>query len=131
MNEDKGRDGAPRVTVSFCRKDWMVIIRSLSILPVALALLAENAVAADRHVTIINSTSTTMKMFFASNVDAKKWEEDILGDEVIHPGDSIDINVDDGTGHCEFDFRALFSDGVESVKNRVDVCKVGNFYFND
>ena len=106
-------------------------IRSLTILlPVALSLVTGSAAAADRHVTIINSTSTTMKMFFASNVDTKKWEEDILGDEVVLPGDSIDIDIDDGTGHCEYDFRALFNDGVESIKHSVNVCKVGNFYFN-
>lgn len=108
-----------------------MVIRSFLLLPAVLMLLAGSAGAADRRVTIVNSTSTTMKMFFASNVDTKKWEEDILGDEVIHPGDSIDVNIDDGTGHCKYDFRALFDDGVESIKHDVNVCKVGNFYFND
>lgn len=106
-------------------------IRILLILPVAMAFLAGTAAAEDRRVTIINSTSTTMKMFFASNVGAKKWEEDILGQDVVLPGDSIGINVDDGTGHCRYDFRAVFDDGKESVKHDVNVCEVGNFYFND
>lgn len=106
-------------------------VRSFLMLPVVLALSVGSAAAADRHVTIVNSTSTTMKMFFASNVDAKKWEEDILGDEIVLPGDSIDINVDDGTDHCRYDFRALFNDGGESVKNGVNVCRVSTFYFNE
>ncbi len=106
-------------------------MRSLLVLPVVLALATGSVMAADRRVTIVNSTSTTMKMFFASNVDAKKWEEDILGDDVVLPGDSVDVNVDDGTNHCRYDFRALFNDGGESVKNGVNVCKVSTFYFNE
>lgn len=102
------------------------------ILGAALAvLLAGEAHATDRHVRIINSTSTTMKMFFASNVDIKKWEEDILGDDVLRPGDSVNVDIDDGTDTCEYDFRALFTDGLESVKNNVNVCRIGEFTFND
>lgn len=97
----------------------------------ATAFLAGNAAAADRNVEIVNATSTTMKMFFASNVDAKKWEEDILGDDVLRPGESVNINIDDGTPHCNYDFRAVFVDGLDSVKHHVDVCKVGKFTFND
>lgn len=98
---------------------------------VAAFALAGNAMAADRSVNIINSTSMTIKMFFASNVDVKKWEEDILGDDVLRPGESIGINIDDGTGHCTFDFRALLSDGSEIVKHDINVCRIGEFYFND
>lgn len=106
--------------------------RSFFALVVAIAVsFVGNAMAADRRVTITNSTSTTMKMFFASNVDTKKWEEDILGDRVLRPGESIDVDIDDGTDHCAYDFRALFDSGSEIVKNDVNVCKIGQFYFND
>ena len=106
--------------------------RSLFPLTIVAAIsLGGDAVAADRNVRVINSTSTTMKMFFASNVDVKKWEEDILGDEILRPGESIGINIDDGTGHCVYDFRALLSDGSEIVKHDINVCRIGEFYFND
>lgn len=97
----------------------------------ALSSLVGTAAAADRNVEIVNATSTTMKMFFASNVDVKKWQEDILGDEVLRPGESVNVNIDDGSSHCDFDFRAVFVDGQDTTKHGVNVCKVGRFTFND
>lgn len=106
--------------------------RSIFMLSVVAALFSVgHAVAADRNVKIINSTSATIKMFFASNVDEKKWEEDILGADVLRPGESIGINIDDGTGHCTYDFRAMLSNGSEIVKHDINVCRIGEFYFND
>lgn len=96
-----------------------------------LSSLVATAAAADRNVEIVNATSTTIKMFFASNVDAKKWQEDILGDDVLRPGESVNVNIDDGTTHCNFDFRAIFVDGQDTTKHDVNVCKVGRFTFND
>ncbi|NLD14882.1 MAG: hypothetical protein GX665_07295 [Gammaproteobacteria bacterium] len=87
------------------------------------------AVAADRNVKIINKTNTTMIAFYASRSKTSDWEEDILGDDVLEPGESIRINIDDGTGACKFDFLGEFEDGDEVVKNGVDVCKVGEFSF--
>ena len=98
---------------------------------VAAFAFAGNASATDRNVRIINAASTTIKMFFASNVDEKKWGEDILRDDVLRPGESAGINIDDGTDHCTYDFRAMFSNGAEIVKHEVNVCRIGEFYFND
>lgn len=124
-----GRSSAGRLDAS---GGWFVADRSAFVPVVVVALaLAGNAMAADRNVNIINSTSTTIKMFFASNVDVKKWEEDILGDDVLRPDDSIQVNIDDGTGHCTYDFRALLSDGSEIVKHDINVCRIGEFYFSE
>jgi hypothetical protein len=89
------------------------------------------AAALDRHVVIVNNTSYTINEFYASSVGVNNWEEDILGKHVLKPGQSVNINVDDGTGYCKYDFKAVFDDGDEVVKNRVNVCEVGTFTFND
>ena len=84
----------------------------------------------NRHVRIHNNTSTTMEKFYASNVGASNYEEDILGSDVIASGDAWNINIDDGTGYCKYDFLAVFDDGSQAKKDNVNVCKVGDFYFD-
>ncbi|MEQ9145847.1 MAG: hypothetical protein RLO08_15980 [Parvibaculaceae bacterium] len=87
--------------------------------------------AEDRRVRIINETSTTMVEFYASNVGADTWEEDILGYDVLPAGDSVMINIDDGTGYCLFDFRAVFADGDVLTRENVDVCEISSYRYHN
>lgn len=99
----------------------------------ALALstaLASPLLAEDRRVTIINNTGFTMTNFYGSNKDSTSWEEDILGQDVLPSGSSVVINFDDGKGYCIFDFRAVFEDGEELVKQGVNVCEIPSFTYN-
>ena len=85
----------------------------------------------DRHVRIINETDHTMVQFYASNVAADTWEENILGHRSLKPGEDVNINIDDGTGHCKFDFKAVFSDGSKSERHNIDVCKITSYRYSD
>lgn len=99
---------------------------------VVVASIASGAsFAADRILTIVNKSSTPMTAFYASNVGASDWEEDILGADVLPAGKSLKINMDDGTGYCRFDLKAEFSDGSEAIQENVNVCEVGTFTFTD
>ena len=49
---------------------------------------------------------------------------------MLPTGSSVNINFDDGTGYCTFDFKAVFSDGDEVIQPNVDVCTIGTFTFN-
>ncbi|MGA0602947.1 hypothetical protein ACO2Q3_19715 [Caulobacter sp. KR2-114] len=89
------------------------------------------AASEDRHVRIINETDHTMVHFYASNVAAKSWEEDILGDSVLKPGDDVKINIDDGTGHCLYDFRAVFDDGKALEKHNINVCEISSYRYTE
>ena len=59
------------------------------------------------------------------------WVITILHGDVIRPGESWDINIDDGTGYCKYDFMAKFVDDTQAKKDNVNVCEVADFYFND
>lgn len=89
------------------------------------AVASGTAFAADRTLTVVNKTKSTMYAFYGSSVGAGTWEEDILGDETVAPGESIEIDMDDGTGACRFDVKAEFKDGTDIVQGDLDVCKVG------
>lgn len=83
----------------------------------------------DRRVRIHNNTGWTMLRFYASNVNTRDWEEDILGDDVLSSGSSIMMNIDDGTGACRFDFKAEFTNGQELIRNNVNVCEIADYYY--
>jgi hypothetical protein len=96
-----------------------------------LAAPATSALALDRHVLVTNDTSYTIREFYASNVGASSWQEDILGNDVLVPGDSINVNIDDASGYCKYDLRAVFNDGTEATKRAVNVCEVAQFTFTE
>ena len=78
----------------------------------------------NRHVVVANDTSYTVVRFYASNTSRDAWEEDILGDGVLRSGGRVDVNIDDGTNRCHFDFKAVLSNGQEIIKNDLDVCQI-------
>lgn len=98
----------------------------------AATLFASTAPAAalERWVTIINNTGYTMVAFYASHRDATTWEEDILGNDVLPSGYRVNINMDDNSGYCIFDFKAVFDDGDEVEVWDRNICELDTFTFN-
>jgi hypothetical protein len=95
------------------------------------AASAVSAVALERKVQINNETSYTIMEFYASNTGTTDWEEDILGTEVLPAGDSVIINIDDGSGFCKFDFLAVFDDGDQVISADNNVCELDEFNFTE
>ncbi|MDX2336631.1 hypothetical protein [Brevundimonas vesicularis] len=102
---------------------------AMATLTLGVAAPASAGAGADRRVRIINDTRVTMTQFYASSVDADDWEEDILGNDVLRPGRSVRINIDDGTGECYFDFKAVFADGDVLVRERINVCSISEYRY--
>lgn len=107
---------------------------TISFIVAAVALVglaAAPAIAQDRHVLLINETRHAIVEFYASNIGRDTWEEDILGEDVLPVGQSVNINIDDGTEACLYDFKAVFDDGDSLVRNRIDVCTVGTYRYTE
>ena len=94
-----------------------------------LAASISAASAADRRVDIVNKTGVAITEFYASNTGTNDWEEDILGQDVLENRETVNVNIDDGTGKCRFDFKAVFKDGQELVRKNINVCQVGSFTY--
>ena len=90
------------------------------------SVVASSAAAAqdgkNRIVLINNKTGYVVNEIYASNTSATDWQEDILHENTLQPGATLRANIDDGTGHCVFDFRIVFADGTEAEKRDFDVC---------
>lgn len=85
----------------------------------------------NRKVDIVNDTSVTMVEFYASTIDIDEWEEDILGSQVLRPNNEITINIDDGSGYCLYDLKAVFADGDVVTEKMFNVCEEPYWRIND
>ena len=95
-----------------------------------ISLLRTSAGAYDRHVVIINQTSYDMVGFYASNVDRNRWGKNVLwynNISPLQPRQILNVDVDDGTGHCIYDFKAAFENGSAAVRRRLDVCHTNSW----
>ena len=105
-----------------------LVATSLSIATLAFAISAPDIAAAeDRRVRVINGTNVTVTSFYASNTSRGDWEEDILGSSVLPAGHSVMINIDDGSGACMFDFRAVLANGRRVEAYGMNVCQISSW----
>ena len=103
-------------------------IVALCTVPAGLALAKDKK---DRTVTINNKTQMVMTEFYASQTNLNDWEEDILGEDALDAGESVDVEVDDGSTACVYDFKAVFKGGTSAVKEGVNVCEISEFDFHE
>jgi hypothetical protein len=52
-----------------------------------------------------------------------------MGSSVLPTGASMNLNFDNSKGYCLFDFRAIFDNGVELTRANVNVCEIGDYYY--
>lgn len=85
----------------------------------------------DRSVVMTNDTKSIVTEVHASNVGTDDWEEDMLDEDTIDPGDSYTFDIDDGTSACYYDFKVVFDDDSSIVKYKVDVCSVSTLHITE
>lgn len=70
-----------------------------------------------------------MYRFYSTNSGASKWGRDVMGSSVLGSGRSMSLNFDNAKGYCLFDFRAIFDNGIELTRANVNVCEIGDYYY--
>lgn len=96
---------------------------------VATSALVLPASAADHRVDIVNKTGMPLKHFYASVTSTDDWEEDILGRDVLDDGESFEADINDGSGKCKYDFKAVFANGQSLIQKNIDVCTVTTYTY--
>jgi hypothetical protein len=107
-------------------------MKTLAAIALCLMSLTSANAGEDRRVRIINRSSAPIRYFYASNVDRTGWEEDILGPlRIILPGESILVNIDDGSGHCLYDMKAVLYDKRTATIRKFNVCANSSWTVQD
>jgi hypothetical protein len=109
------------------------VVKKFSTLAGAFAAILMSAGAShaadDLVFTLINKTKGTLERFYTSPEGVDNWEEDVFGDDVLEPGQSIKITIRDGRRTCKYDMRFEFSEDskLEDMEDTQDFCKMGTY----
>ncbi|MBU1315554.1 MAG: hypothetical protein KJ947_15105 [Alphaproteobacteria bacterium] len=103
---------------------------------ITLAALLTSAVASqaeDLVFTLTNSTNSTLERFYTSPTGVDEWEEDVFGQDVLSPGDSIEITIADGRSVCEYDMRFEFSEDsdLDTTEDTQNLCEMGSYEIHE
>ena len=81
--------------------------------------------------TLNNGTSEVVVQLFISIPSTNDWEEDILGDQVVGSGDSVQVTINDGLEDCEYDIKVVFDDETpDLIVMGVDFCAINGESLN-
>ncbi len=102
----------------------------------ALAAVAGFCGAADaqplsRGMDLVNCSHATVTSFYAANTGTERWEQDLLGRRGLQPNHFVQLDLQDPTGVCRFDFKTVFADGTSVIRRNVDVCAVRVYALTD
>ncbi|HTX58941.1 MAG TPA: argininosuccinate lyase [Verrucomicrobiae bacterium] len=107
------------------------ILQPALIAALAFAFWVAPAKAGDQDFTLHNNTKATMTSLYVSPHSSDKWGDDILGEDTLAPGDSVDVKFDRDEDECNWDVKGEFKDGSTAEVDDVDFCSVSEVNFHD
>lgn len=113
-----------------------LILKKLHLLLAAAAALCcatVSAQAEDLVFNLKNGTNSVLTRFYTSPVGVNQWEDDVFGEQVLEPGESIEITIADGRTVCRYDMRFEFEEGsnLDTTEDRQDLCKLGSYTIHE
>jgi opacity protein-like surface antigen len=99
----------------------------------ALVMLAGPASADDLVFQLKNGTKSVLTHFYTSPVGVEKWEDDVFGDQVLNPGETIEITIADGRSVCEYDMRFEFTEesDLDTTTDTQNLCELGDYTIHE
>ncbi len=92
----------------------------------AICLLAlQNPVEAGRQdFQLVNYTGQTIYRVYCSSIYSDNWEEDLLGDDTLSDGQSLNIRFNDSEDNQYWDLRVVFPDGSDLDWRNIDLFSI-------
>lgn len=92
-----------------------------------LVLYSSIGSALDRRILLNNYSNYVVTEVYATNAGTTNWGYDILGKDILRPGDSEYINFIENTRYCVFDFKIIALDAEPIIRYGVNVCQITNY----
>lgn len=89
--------------------------------------------AEDLVFTLKNGTQSVLTRFYSSPVGVNSWEDDVFGQDVLNPGESIEITIADGRDVCKYDMKFEFeeSSDLDTTTDTQDLCEMGSYTIHE
>ncbi|MGO6813880.1 hypothetical protein ELI02_15215 [Rhizobium leguminosarum] len=107
-----------------------------ALIAIAAAMIAASAVSAhaeDLTFKLSNGTNSVLTRFYSSPTGVDEWEEDVFGENVLDPGETMDITIADGRTVCKYDMRFEFEEGsnLATTEDSQDLCAMGSYTIHE
>ena len=80
---------------------------------------------ARQNFSVVNTTGHIVATLNVSPTSESEWGPDILGQDVLQPGQTASVVFDRAEQQCNYDIRATYDDGDTSDLRNVNLCQVG------
>lgn len=106
------------------------------LIALAAAIIAASAVpsrAEDLKFQLTNGTSSVLTRFYSSPTGVNSWEEDVFGENVLNPGETVNITIADGRTVCKYDMRFEFDENsdLDTTEDTQDLCALGSYTIHE
>jgi hypothetical protein len=83
------------------------------------------ASAAPQDFTLDNETGYAIKNLYISPTTTNDWQEDVLGQDTLDNGGSVNIHFPGGRGEtCEWDLKIAYNDDSSHEWTAVNLCSI-------
>jgi hypothetical protein len=98
-----------------------------------LVLLAGPTMAEDLVFQLKNGTGSVLTRFHTSPVGVDQWEDDVFGEQVLNPGETIEITIGDGRDVCNYDMRFEFSEesDLDTTTDTQNLCELSTYTIHE
>lgn len=87
--------------------------------------------AEDLKFKLTNHSSRAIANFYTSPTTTTDWQEDVLGEDTIPPGQTDEITIADGSTQCVYDMKFIMEDKAEAIEKGIDLCKLAEYTLSD
>lgn len=109
------------------------VLVSAAVLAAGFVVSLGTAQAEDLVFTLKNDTNSTLERFYTSPSGVDDWEDDVFGQDVLEPGQSVKITIADGRRVCKYDMRFEFTDdsNLDTTEDTQDLCQMGSYTIHE
>ncbi len=90
----------------------------------AMFMLHGVALAGQQDFTIMNKTGYPLKHIYVSESDNEKWDEDVLGRDVLEDGEEFELSFAKAEKTCKWDMKVIYDDGESAVWQDLNLCQI-------
>lgn len=74
---------------------------------------------------LVNKTGYELKALYVAPSKSDDWEDDVLGQDTLDDGQTVNVHFSPKTKTCIFDLKVVYSDDDSSaVWQKIDLCSV-------
>lgn len=100
------------------------VLAAIVVVVLAYAVPA-GAQEAKQDFMLINKTGYELKALYVSPSRSDDWQEDVLGQDVLSDGQSVNVHFSPKVHTCEWDLKVVYSDDDSSaIWQKINLCQV-------